>query len=32
MPISPCAAGTNTIFASPEKISPSALTMSQWMV
>src|SRR3974390_1940773 len=32
MPTSPCTAGTNTIAASPEKISPSALTMSTLMV
>jgi hypothetical protein len=32
MPSSPCDAGTNTISASPAKISPSALTMSTWIV
>ena len=32
MPSSPSFAGTNTISASPAKISPSALTMSTWMV
>src|SRR5687768_15699743 len=32
MPSSPSVAGTNTASASPEKISPSALTMSTWMV
>jgi hypothetical protein len=28
MPSSPCEPGANTMFASPEKICPSALTMS----
>src|SRR5688500_13056013 len=32
MPSSPCEPGANTIFAGPEKISPSALTISTWMV
>src|SRR5882762_2574389 len=32
MPSSPSEAGANTIVAGPEKISPSALTMSTWMV
>ena len=32
MPTSPIDAGANTIFASPEKICPSALTMSTKMV
>src|SRR5690606_7225053 len=32
MPISPSSAGTNTIAAGPEKIAPSALTMSTWIV
>src|SRR5215469_2344945 len=31
-PMSPSEAGANTIAASPEKICPSALTMSTWMV
>src|SRR5579871_3337803 len=32
MPSSPCEPGRNTWVASPAKISPSALTMSTWMV
>jgi hypothetical protein len=32
MPISPCEPGANTIAAAPLKISPSAETMSTWIV